>query len=743
MTLSIPDGLNDADPLAAALAYANAGWYVLPVRTDTKHPGSVVGAGWPSMSSRDAKTITAWFAGTDHGIALHCGRSGAVVLDVDDYEHIPDDIIAAIENTQCPYQSTRADEPGRGHYLMANETGRRIGNGLGKLATTPKWGEVRGANGVIIVAPSMHPSGGHYRWERTGAVPPIPEYLAEALPDSTNPNATATDAEIDKFLATHTETTKPEALTGLTKALAAKLAAGHSCHTSTLGVLTDAMAEAAAGYYDARTATRTLYPLYRDTVTTGTSTGRILTKTEAKQSYTGIIAWAIGQAEAGAAKARERINAKYSDNVIEIHPEDLTPPPTGKTLEDIEEQFWTSRPELNLIYTAALSRMASPWATLACCAARIIAQIPPGITLPPIIGGRGSLNWFAAISAKSGGGKGAAMTVSAELVPAEINIHGIGSGEGMIETYRRSGEPEDAVEAVMFSVDEIDTIAAMRGRSGQTTMTILRQGFSGERLGFSYRSRQNESVAAHSYRMTLIAAVQPARAGALFDDAAGGTPQRFQWFPGRDRRITENTPDWPTDSAGFALTLPDVPLRELAALTGNDVNIPAAVAASIKKARAASMSGDDNAMDGHSLFCREKFSYFLAVINGRTAINDDDWKLSGIAANVSDWCRTKAQNGLITEQARMSRERGAQRAIEKDECDVVTQITLKSDIARIVTWLIKTLTGSGPLKPAEIRRKAASRDRIRLEPALTAAQTRGLISFTNGEWAVTGAPDEG
>ena len=95
--LSIPDGLNDADPLAAALAYAAAGWYVLPVKTDTKHPGSVVGAGWPSMSSRDAKTITAWFAGTDHGIALHCGRSGAVVLDVDDYEHIPDDIIAAID----------------------------------------------------------------------------------------------------------------------------------------------------------------------------------------------------------------------------------------------------------------------------------------------------------------------------------------------------------------------------------------------------------------------------------------------------------------------------------------------------------------------------------------------------------------------------------------------------------------------------------------------------------------------
>jgi hypothetical protein len=735
MTLHIPDDISDADPLTAALAYANAGWYVLPVRTGTKHPGSVVGDRWPSLSSRDPKTIAGWFAGTDHGIALHCGRSGAVVLDVDDPDNVPDEV-AIIMESEGPYQATRTDQPGRGHYLLLNDTGRRIGNSLGKLATTKKWGEVRGANGVIIAEPTKHPDGGQYHWERTGVVPPIPDYLAEALPESATPEDTATDAEIEKFLNTHTETTKPETLNGLITALTNKLAAGHSCHMSTLGILTDAMQEAAAGYYPARTAARKLWTPYLNTVTAGTSTGRILTKPEAKQQYAGIVAWAIGQAETGAAKARERINNKYRDNVIEITPEDLIPPPPGVTLEDIEEQFWTARPELNLIYTAALSRMASPWATLACCAARIITQITPEITLPPIIGGRGSLNWFAAISAKSGGGKGAAMTVSAELVPEPINVQGIGSGEGMIETYRRSGEPEDAVTAVMFSVDEIDTIAAMRGRSGQTTMTILRQGFSGERLGFSYRSRQNESVAAHSYRMTLIAAVQPARAGALFDDAAGGTPQRFMWFPGRDRRITEDTPEWPTDSAGFAMTLPAVPLRDLAAAIG-DVQIPDAVAASIKRARALSMSGDDNAMDGHSLFCREKFAYFLAVINGRTVIDDDDWKLSGIAAKVSDWCRMKAQNGLITEQARQSRERGAQRAIEKDECDVVTQITLKSDIARIVTWLIKTLTSNGPMKPAEIRRKAASRDRVRLEQALTAAQQKGLVHYVDGEWAVS------
>ena len=62
--------------------------------------------------------------------------------------------------------------------------------------------------------------------------------------------------------------------------------------------------------------------------------------------------------------------------------------------------------------------MASPWAVLAYTAARALAQVRPGIMLPPLIGGPGSLNWFAAIAAASGGGKGAAIAAARHLVPA-------------------------------------------------------------------------------------------------------------------------------------------------------------------------------------------------------------------------------------------------------------------------------------------------------------------------------------
>lgn len=416
---------------------------------------------------------------------------------------------------------------------------------------------------------------------------------------------------------------------------------------------------------------------------------------------------------------------------------ELAPQP-GETLENIEEDFWEARNSLKLIYQAALSQMCAPWAVLACCTARALTLIPPSITLPPIIGGPGSLNWYAAIVAKSGGGKGAANAVAARLIPQEIIIRGIGSGEGMIETYQRSTKGQDPpppVTSVLFSVDEIDTLGAMGGRSGQTTMTIVRQGFSGETLGLSYRGRQTETVTAHTYRMTMLASVQPERAGVLFDDAGGGTPQRFMWFHGRDRRITATPPQWPTDKTGRPRVVPLMSARELAKSVGV-ILIPDVAATTIREARAASMNGDDNALDSHALFAREKFAYALAFLDARTEISEDDWRLSGIAANVSDWCRTKAQEGYLEGKHRQSRERGSLRAIEDDERSIVEKETYAKHLHRLIAWIVKTLTESGPLTPGDLNRKASGRDRSRLAAALTTAQEHALVDLVDGKWVL-------
>ena len=186
MMLSVPL-IADDDVLTAAFRYAAAGWYCLPVRADAgKNPGSVVGKGWQHQSSRDPQQLAAWFAGTDYLLALHVGRSGAVVFDVDHPDELPDILAAHLfGRTAPPHQSSRPDQPGRGHYVFAQPPGRMIGNSTGGLGKG--WGEVRGKNGVIIVAPSRHArdvDGARYEWLQTGEVPSLPDELAELLPDA-------------------------------------------------------------------------------------------------------------------------------------------------------------------------------------------------------------------------------------------------------------------------------------------------------------------------------------------------------------------------------------------------------------------------------------------------------------------------------------------------------------------------------------------------------------------------------
>lgn len=172
--LHIPD-VGGMDTLGAALAYAAAGWFVVPVRAGTKSPGSVVGGSWNELSSRDPRELAAWFAGTDHGLALHAGRSGAVVFDADDPDIAPAGyaaVLAKMDAVGAPFQST--DRTGtRRHYLFRMPPGMTVGNGESNLPTGRRGGiNVRGLNGVIVVSPTVHSKDdGLYAWQRIGALP--------------------------------------------------------------------------------------------------------------------------------------------------------------------------------------------------------------------------------------------------------------------------------------------------------------------------------------------------------------------------------------------------------------------------------------------------------------------------------------------------------------------------------------------------------------------------------------------
>jgi Bifunctional DNA primase/polymerase, N-terminal len=414
--------------------------------------------------------------------------------------------------------------------------------------------------------------------------------------------------------------------------------------------------------------------------------------------------------------------------------------PGALGLETLEADFWTARAAHRLIFAAALSRMASPWAALACAVARILAVIPPSYSLPAVIGGPGSLNWFAVIAAKSGGGKGAAMSVARDVLwetGGRVNVRPIGSGEGMVEAYRRNGHGKNGdalppVTSVLFTADEIDSVAAQSHRQGSTTMPILRQGFSGETLGYCYRGRADDVVPANTYRLTAVIAVQPERAGLFLDDAGGGTPQRFMWFPAGDKRIIAPAPLWPVDRFGAPARVPGIGADDLARDAGEIVVEPA-VLAEIAGNRARGMNGNHDALDSHAMFAREKFAFALACMDGgRTEVTAEDWRLAGIAAAVSAKTREWVAAGYRTGKDKDARETGRLRAVTYDAQHIGERDLSDERIKRIVARIVRKL-GKGPATVREIS-QSLGREYVWREAALAAAIDAGLIMLIDGRY---------
>jgi hypothetical protein len=94
---------------------------------------------------------------------------------------------------------------------------------------------------------------------------------------------------------------------------------------------------------------------------------------------------------ANIASGAEAERADGTGVVAELDDTDTEPPSpsTRGELEAIEQDFWSARESHRVIYDAALARMGAPWAVFAACVARVLALVPPTMTLPPIIGGRG------------------------------------------------------------------------------------------------------------------------------------------------------------------------------------------------------------------------------------------------------------------------------------------------------------------------------------------------------------------
>ena len=261
--LTVPTGTELMSTLEAALAWASNGFYVLPIDARTKHAGSIVGVGWPEKSSRNPSQIHEWFHTSNAGLAIHVGKSGAIAFDVDDPSCVPYELNQWMHFEGTPFQSTRAGEPLRGHYLFATQIGKNYGNSKGYLRGG--WGEVRGKNGIIVVSPTEHQKredGGRYLWLRTGTLPYLPQDLDEQLPESSLLTAQSVDLQqVDEFLARYNDSLCPLLLHQRIDEVRSKFRFG-SRHETALSLLLTCLREAMSGLYPAKTAVESIANLF-------------------------------------------------------------------------------------------------------------------------------------------------------------------------------------------------------------------------------------------------------------------------------------------------------------------------------------------------------------------------------------------------------------------------------------------------------------------------------------------------
>ncbi|WP_174555222.1 hypothetical protein [Nocardia anaemiae] len=394
---------------------------------------------------------------------------------------------------------------------------------------------------------------------------------------------------------------------------------------------------------------------------------------------------------------------------------------------DLVEEFWNSREVLRHIRAYARARRAGPWGTLGVAMVRTVTAIPHTVTLPPLVGGKMSLNLFVALVGSSGGGKGTCEAAGRDALACsydptmrnlvDIEEFPLGSGEGIARTFRSAGladeEPNDRGHA-LFNAPEVDTLAALMERSGATLEGELRKLYSGESVGFNNAGKATRSVVrAHSYRACLIVGVQPLRAKTLLDGADGGTPQRLLWLPVIDEDAPDRQPEAP---AQWVVKMPH-PIW-----TPGDLAVPDRARQAIDTARLARLRGqtdDSHALDGHALLSQLKVAAALMALEGRTAIDDEDWELSQIVMAVSNATRRQIQKATAAAAQRTNKAR-ALAVAERDE--IVGNSKFERACDRVLYWLKK-----GPAVRTELRRKLKADIRENYDAAVAELIDRNIV----------------
>jgi AAA domain/Bifunctional DNA primase/polymerase, N-terminal len=174
--------------LQQALSLAMQGFYLFPLEENSKLPEK--GYSWAKRSTRNPETIKSWFKdrimGWEHNpnIAIDCGKSGVLVIDVDTKDGKDGDATfanLAMDHGAWPKTRMAKTMSGAKHYFYWNTANVSISAGkLGVGVDTRGIGGYVVAPGSYVIDKERGIEGG-YEWLNKEEIVDMPEWLAEKL----------------------------------------------------------------------------------------------------------------------------------------------------------------------------------------------------------------------------------------------------------------------------------------------------------------------------------------------------------------------------------------------------------------------------------------------------------------------------------------------------------------------------------------------------------------------------------
>ena len=186
--------------LEHALAYAEAGWPVFPLRPGTKRPATPNHTaehcdqsdhrcwnghtGWEPRATLNPDRITRAWQMRPYGIGIACGPAGLIVVDLDTAKGPApsgSETLAQVQHAhglKLPATWTIATPSGGRHLYYRQPDRQRLGNTVGKIGPGI---DTRAHGGYVVAPPTATAAGSYWLVDDHPPAPDLPPWFAELL----------------------------------------------------------------------------------------------------------------------------------------------------------------------------------------------------------------------------------------------------------------------------------------------------------------------------------------------------------------------------------------------------------------------------------------------------------------------------------------------------------------------------------------------------------------------------------